>query len=147
MRLAVLVIAAAALAACQSVNGPERSTSAAKPAASVPAPTVVRGRAFFLERIMLPPGITLDVQLIDDDVADASAASATIASATFRDLHGPPYEFALPYDHVRITASGHYSLRAALRDAQGHLEFATDKRVEVKPGAHEAIEFRLVRTP
>lgn len=148
MRLAVLVAAAVALVACQSVNGPEHHPG------NTPAPAtpqaVVHGRATWLERILLAPGATLDVQLIDNAVADASSgatATATIASARWNDLHGPPYEFALPYDATRIDEKNRYSLRATLRDADGHLEFATERRVDVVPGAREAVEFRLVRTP
>src|SRR6478609_2348577 len=107
MRLAVLV-AATALVACQSVNGPEQRPVVA-PTTSTPQP-VVRGRATYLERILLAPGATLDVQLIDDASADASdAAAATIASARWNDLHGPPYEFALPYDATRVDAKNRYS--------------------------------------
>src|SRR5690349_5649606 len=81
MRLAVLVATAAALVACQSVNGPEHRPGNA-PAAATPQ-ALVHGRATYLERILLAPGATLDVQLIDDAVADASSGSAaavTIAS-------------------------------------------------------------------
>ncbi|WP_395683576.1 YbaY family lipoprotein [Dokdonella sp.] len=143
MRLVVLV-AATALVACQSVNGPEQRPGVAS-AASTPQ-TVVRGRATYLERILLAPGATLDVQLIDDASADASgAATATIASARWNDLQGPPYDFALPYDATHVDAKNRYSLRATLRDAGGHLEFATDRRVEVVPGASKVVEFRLVK--
>ena len=38
-----------------------------------------------------------------------------------------------------------FDLRATLRDAGGHLEFATDRRVEVVPGASKVVEFRLVK--
>ena len=145
MRVVVLV-AATALVACQSVNGPERRPVVAPPT-TTPSPTVVRGRATYLERILLAPGATLDVRLIDDASADGSdAATATIASARWNDLHGPPYEFALPYDATRVDAKSRYSLRATLRDAGGHLEFATDRRVEVVPGASEVVEFRLSKT-
>jgi uncharacterized lipoprotein YbaY len=143
MRLAVLV-AATVLVACQSVNGPEQ-----RPGTAPTIPTthaVVRGRATYLERMLLAPGATLDVQLIDDANADApGAATATIASARWNDVHGPPYDFALPYDATRVHAKSRYSLRATLRDAGGHLEFATDRRVEVVPGAGEVVELRLVK--
>jgi uncharacterized lipoprotein YbaY len=147
MRLAILVVATVALAACQSVNGPEHRPGNAPAAAATPQ-AVVHGRATYLERILLAPGATLDVQLIDDTVADASngaAAAATIASARWNDLHGPPYDFALPYDPSRVDANGRYSLRATLRDAGGRLEFATERRVDVVPGTRETVEFRLVR--
>jgi uncharacterized lipoprotein YbaY len=145
MRRVVLAIVITALSGCQSVSGPEHGTQGSTSAPHTTEQTVLHGRAFYLERMMLPPGATLEVQLIDDAVADASAAAATIASKTWSDLHGPPYEFALPYDATRIDANKHYSLRASLRDAQGHLEFATDSRVEVKPGTTTTVEFRLVR--
>ncbi|HEY0229911.1 MAG TPA: YbaY family lipoprotein [Dokdonella sp.] len=126
------------LAACQPVPPPKRSV--AEPAPVQPA--LVHGRAFFLERMLLAPGATLDVLLIGEQ---GDAAPATIAQAHFVDLHGPPYDFELPYDPARIDAGTHYSLRANLRNAEGHLEFATDARVPVTPGAAQRVEFRLVR--
>jgi|GEM_PF-2080765 uncharacterized lipoprotein YbaY len=136
----LFIVVAATLGACQS---------APRPIVVVPAPAhtvaaVIHGRAFFLERMALLPGSTLDVQLIDALAADKDPA--TIARQRFDGLQGPPFDFDLPYDPGRIVdAPDRYSLRATLRDARGHLEFFTDTRAAVVPGADRRVEFRLVR--
>ena len=61
-------------AGCQSVTGPGTAT----PAGHVPPAPVVRGRALYLERILPPPDATIDVQLIDDDIADAAGKYADL---------------------------------------------------------------------
>lgn len=132
------------LAGCQSVNGPATVPTSAH--ASSPTP-LVRGRALILERIAPPVGATLDVQLIDDDLADGAALSgnATIARMRWTALPGPPFAFELPYDPARAPDDHHYSLRATLRDSRGRLEYSTAARVAVVPGAPDVVEFRLVR--
>ena len=93
---------------------------------------MLRGRAFYLERIAMPPGATLEVQLIG---ARGAAAPVTIATRTFSDLHGPPYDFTLSYAPARVSADMHCGLGAALRDREGRLEFATAAGVPVMPGS------------
>jgi uncharacterized lipoprotein YbaY len=146
MRHLLPIVVAAALAACQSVPAPDRTGTPAARQRPEPAP-VVHGRAFHLERMLMPPGAVLEVQLIDDRIADApgAAGSATVARMSYGDLHAPPYAFDLPYDPARVEAGGRYSLRATLREADGRLVFATDARVPVVPGAATPVEFRLVR--
>jgi uncharacterized lipoprotein YbaY len=134
MRHLLPIVVAAALAACQSVPATDRTgTPAAREQAELVP--VVHGRAFYLERMLMPPGAVLEVQLLDDRVARMS----------YGDLHAPPYAFDLPYDPARVEAGGRYSLRATLREADGRLVFATDARVPVVPGAATPVEFRLVR--
>lgn len=133
------------LAACQSVPAPEhRIVATSSPASGA---TVVHGRAFHLERMLVPAGAVLEVQLIDDRVADGPDLSrpATMARMTYGDLHASPYAFDLPLDPARVDADGHYSLRASLRDAEGRLMFVTDSRVPVAPGTATPVEFRLAR--
>jgi putative lipoprotein len=142
-RFTGLAIASLLLASCQSAPRPDNGAHATTPDAKTTQTELIHGRAFYLERMLLEPGATLEVQLIDDR-SDA-AQTATISSASFSDLHGPPYVFALPYDPARIEPGEHYSLRAMLRDMHGHLQFATDKRVPVVPGSASTVEFRLVR--
>lgn len=132
MRTLTSILLLAALAACQSAPHPKPSSPAAA------AETAIRGRATYLERIRLADGARLEVLLIDD-------AGAAVARGSFEGLRGPPYEFALPYDVAKIEATHHYALRAALRSAAGHLEFATDARVPVEPGSAQRVELRLVR--
>ncbi|MEO5624539.1 MAG: YbaY family lipoprotein [Dokdonella sp.] len=142
----VIGIAAASLllASCQPAQRPDSTLHGAVVPDTLAIQTgLIHGRAIYLERMMLAPGATLEVQLVDDP-ADAKH-TATIASSRFTGLQGPPYAFALPYDAARIEPGMHYGLRATLRDAQGHLQFVTDKRVAVVPGSASIVEFRLVR--
>jgi uncharacterized lipoprotein YbaY len=138
-----LAIACLVLASCQSVPRPDAGAHAAADAANATPAASIRGRAFYLERMSMAPGATLEVQLI----ADRSDAirTATIADMSFADLKGPPFEFALPFDPARTETDMHYSLRAMLRNAQGQLEFVTATRVPVIPGSASVVEFRLVR--
>ncbi len=136
--LFLLVASVLTIAACQTA--PVRKPvdgHATTPASAGSA--LLRGRATYLERLQLPRGATLEVQLIADDSA------ATIAMQRFDDLRGPPFEFALSYDQARIPAGTRCSLRATLRDASGQLQFFTRNRVEVTPGSDALVDFRLVR--
>lgn len=132
MRPLLPILLLAGLTACQSAPRPKPSS----PQAAVE--TAIRGEATYLERIRLADGARLEVQLIDD-------AGATVARGSFEGLRGPPYEFALPYEAAKIDPAHHYALRATLRSASGHLEFATDARVPVEPGRTPRVELRLVR--
>ncbi len=105
----------------------------------------IHGSAYFLERMLLPPDAVLDVQLIDDRVADT--ANAVIAQQTFAHLQGPPYDFVLNYDPGSVQKGMSYSLHAALRSGDGHLEFVTDSRVPVTIGSKDVVSFRMVRAP
>jgi uncharacterized lipoprotein YbaY len=134
----LLAACALSLAACQSA--PTRS----KAAAAIPAnaTAVLHGSASYLERIAPPQGAALEVQLIADASGDAPQ---TIAMQRFDGLRGPPYAFDLHYDPTRLHAGGTYSLRAALRDARGHLQFVTPARVPVTPGDKGVVALRLSR--
>ena len=133
MRQMLSLFLALGLVACQSAPRPKAATLS-----PAPATAAIVGQAIHLERIRLAPGATLDVQLIDEE-------GNTIAQQSFAELHGPPYDFALPYDATKVLSTHHYALRATLRNASGHLEFATDTRVAVTPGGTQRVELRLVR--
>lgn len=132
MRQLLPLFLALGLVACQSAPRPKATAASAAPAAAI------LGQAFYLERLKLAPGATLAVQLIDED-------GKPVAQQSFGDLRGPPYDFALPYDTAKIEPARRYALRATLRSAAGHLEFATDTRVAVSPGAAQRVELRLAR--
>lgn len=147
MRLPPLLAIAmtAALGACQP--GP-KATADPDPSANVPAasaPTSIHGRATYLERIKMPPGADLVVQLVDNQLADTP--KAVIASIRLDDVAGPPYEFTLPYDATKLRPGGAYGLHANLHGPDGALWFVTDTRVPVTPGSSDVIEFRMVRVP
>ena len=135
---------AISLGACQpdpkaTASGPSTNASAKSPE------TAIRGRATYLERIKMPPGADLVVQLLDNRLADTP--QAVIASVRLDDVAGPPYEFSLPYDAAKLRPGGMYGLHANLRGPDGELWFVTDARVPVTPGDGKVVEFRLVRVP
>ena len=147
MRIPPLLAVAmtAALGACQP--GP-KTTADPGPSANVPAtsaPTAIHGRATYLERIKMPPGADLVVQLVDNQLADTP--QAVIASIRLDDVAGPPYEFTLPYDAAKLRPGGMYGLHANLHGPDGELWFVTDTRVPVTPGSSDVVEFRMVRVP
>ena len=145
-RLALPALAIALLTACAATP----RTPSGKHAEQTPAAESmmqIHGHAFHLERMLIPAGATLDVQLIDDTIANALPLSVTPAATITRqrfDVRGAsPYAFALPVARARIVTGGHYSLRASLRDARGHLMFVTAARVPATPAA--PVELRLRR--
>ena len=135
----------AALGACQPSP---KTTADPDPSANVPVAstaTAIHGRATYLERIKMPPGADLVVQLVDNQLADTP--QSVIASIRLDDVAGPPYEFTLPYDAAKLRPGGMYGLHANLRGPDGELWFVTDTRVPVTPGSSNLVEFRMVRVP
>lgn len=147
MRTTLLPLAiAAALAACQPRAPSEPPPAPAPSAAQPPAPAPVaeiRGTALYRERIALPHGTALTVQLIDHQLADTP--KAVIAERRFDNAIGPPYAFALPFDAAALRPNGQYGLHANLRTPDGRLAFVTDTRVPVTPGSPAPVEVLLKR--
>ena len=132
------------LCACQPGPRPG-SDSAPQQGVDAMPQSVIHGRATYRERIKMPPGADLVVQLVDNQLADTQ--QAVIASVQLDDVAGPPYDFTLPYDAARLRANGMYGLHASLRGPDGELWFVTDTRVPVTPGSDALVEFRMVRVP
>ena len=83
---------------------------------------VIEGQVFYRERMMLPPGAELEVQL--QDISRADAMATVIASVHITPEGGPPYPFAIEYDVGRIDPGMTYGLRATI-SAGGQLLFTT----------------------
>ena len=83
---------------------------------------VIEGEVFYRERMMLPPGAELEVQL--QDISRADAMATVIASVHITTEGGPPYPFAIEYDAGRIDPRMTYGLRATI-SAGGRLLFTT----------------------
>ena len=147
----LLLSAAGLLAACQSPAGtpvPGQSNAATSGETAMqanqqsPAGTVdIRGRAFYLEKILVPDGSTLHVQLLDNQLADTPDAVLAEREIT---VGNGPYDFSLPVPAAKLRAGGSYGLHAGLRMPDGSLRFVTDTRVPVDPGAATPVEFRMV---
>ena len=106
-----LICVAASLGAC-SMSGTQ-----------APASASITGTASYRERIMLPPGATLEVVL--EDVSRADAPADEISRIEVQSAKAPPYSFTLPYDPARINPSHRYNVRARIM-ADGRLMFQTD---------------------
>ena len=122
--LLVPALAYSLVAACQSTPADDlrrRTTSGSHPAGS--SQRMITGTATYLERVKMPPGSSLHVQLIDNHMADTQ--KAVMSEITMKDVAGPPYKFTLPYDPNKLRDVGVYTLNATLYGPDGQLWFAT----------------------
>jgi putative lipoprotein len=84
----------------------------------------VTGSVTYRERIALPPTAVVTVRLVD--VSRADAPSVLIAEQVIRtEGRQVPFEFALPYDALRILASNTYAVQVRIEDG-GKLLFISD---------------------
>ncbi len=131
------IVALVLLAGCQSAPRP------ASPAASAENPVartvVFRAEAFSETQVPLPSGARLEVLLIDD-------RGDVVTAQSFEDVHALPHPIKLRVDAARAGAAGHFALRAALRDGEGHLVFFSDRRVAIARADAATVPLRLVRT-
>lgn len=88
-----------------------------------PGSASITGTASYRERMMLPPGATLEVTL--EDISRADAPADVIGRAEVPTTKGPPYSFALAYDPARINPDHRYNVRARIM-ADGQLMFQSD---------------------
>ena len=114
------------LAACQTTKSEPTAT--------------VRGEITYRERIAVPPGAQLEVQLLD--VSRADAPSETIGGVTLSDIGQPPYPFEIAYRSEQIIESHTYVVQARLTH-QGRLLFITDQAYPVITRGHPT-EVQLV---
>lgn len=153
-RLLPLAAALALAAGCQA-TGPGTPAASGAPAADAPqaspaavgdAPrerpsdTVVLGEATYRERVKMPPGAALHVELVT-----LGASPRVIARAVKPDVAGPPIPFSLPYDASRVNPAAAHGLRAELVGPDGERWFATPEPVPLVPGSGMAVELLLRR--
>jgi putative lipoprotein len=112
-------------------SGEHALTLVAEPPAS--DDPVVDGVVAYRERIAMPPGAVLTVQLLD--VSRADAAADVIAGLTDPDPGNVPIRFELPYDASVIDDRGSYAVRARL-DVDGELWWTTTDAHLVITGGH-----------
>ncbi|MEM8659276.1 MAG: META domain-containing protein [Pseudomonadota bacterium] len=102
----------------------------------------IEGNVFYRERIMLPPGAVVEVQL--QDISKPDALASTLASVTLIPEAGPPYPFVLEYDADLINPSALYSIRATISD-DGQLLFNSTEFIE--PFTGSALEILVQSVP
>ncbi len=96
------------------------------------------GTINYRERIALPAGATIRVQIAD--VALMDAPSRTIAETSFRtEGRQVPIPFTLRYPADRPSGHAEYAVSARIEDASGKLLFITDTRNAMVPGGRMAL--------
>ncbi|MFT3972222.1 MAG: YbaY family lipoprotein [Amaricoccus sp.] len=127
------------LAACLALVG-----ALAAGATAMAATDVIRGSATYRERIALPPGTTLEVELLDVSKADAPAV--VIASDSQPVLRQVPIAFALTYDPALVDPENSYALAARLVNGGETIFRSTAITPVLAQGADATPEILLVKT-
>ena len=116
---ALVLVSAASCQATPPEAPPPRPGAAAAPS----APTAVHGVATYLERVKMPPGASLHVELID------AASGRRISETVVKDVGGPPIPFTLSGPSAAPTSPR--ALRARLIGPDGQRWFETPAPVAV----------------
>jgi len=129
LRLAALPLCASAmLVACQTTP----PTSGTAPMTESTERVRVQGEAMYFEKILLPEGSRLRVQVLDNQLADTQQAVLAEQVTTV----GPgPYEFTIDVPRAKLRANGQYGLHVSVSMPDGSLRFVTDTRVPVNIAA------------
>lgn len=93
--------------------------------------TTLDGTVVYRERMMLPPGATVQVQLADVSLADAPAT--LLASTTVTDATASPVRFTLSYEPALIKGPNTYAFQARITDGD-QLLFINDTHHAFEPG-------------
>lgn len=119
------------------------AAAAAAPRALRAQGATITGTAAYRERIALPPGAVLEVELVD--IARADAPAERIAATRIEVQGQVPIPFTLEYDPARLRPQGRYALQARL-SVNGRLAWRNDRIIPVPPGAPPGpVEIPLVR--
>ena len=108
-------------------------------------PPLVRGRAFCLERMMMPPGSTRHVTVVAQ--ANRPSTMPVVGEGDWTDPAGPPYEIEVELDPAAVDVldpAATVTMTAELNDADGEAWFRTTDPVLVVIDG-DPVEFRLVR--
>lgn len=103
---------------------------------------VLKGSVFYRERMALPPGATVTVQLLDVSLADAPAMK--IAEVVITPEGQVPVPFEIAYDDGAIVPNGRYALAARI-EAAGRLLFINAAAYPVLTGGADATEILVQR--
>jgi putative lipoprotein len=130
--MACLAILVLALGGCtrQEDGGPSAAVLSGR----------IEGNALYRERMLLPPGALLEVQL--QDISRPDAQATVLKSVRVELSGGPPYAFALDYDPGGINPRLRYALRATITFGD-ELMFTTTEYID--PFAGSPLEVILYR--
>jgi len=144
--LGLAIVTAGALGLSLVACGGEEQAGRANDATREEAVTMasIEGEVFYRERIMLPPGAELEVQLEDISRADAMA---TVMATTRVPLEGgPPYAFTIEYQPADIDPRMRYALRARIL-RQDDLLFTNTEYIDPFSGDPIRIMVQAVQRP
>lgn len=119
LRLMLLLGMALVLAACSAPKG------------KLPEQASLSGTVTYRERIALPPGAQVTVQLQDQSLQDVKAT--VVAETTFEVNTGPPYPFTLDYYPPQIVPGRTYGLSVRITVAD-QLWFINDTHIPAFSG-------------
>lgn len=101
----------------------------------------IQGEAVYFEKILMPEGSSLRVQLLDNRLAGTPQA---VLAEEVTTVGAGPYEFAIDVPRARLRQDGQYALQASVSMPDGSLRFATASPVPVVIGA-DAMDMHLGR--
>ncbi len=104
----------------------------------------IEGEVFYRERMLLPPGAQLEVQL--QDISRADAMATTLAGVVIALESGPPYPFVIEYDPAQIDTRMRYGLRATITSGD-RLMFTTTEYIDPFAGNPVQVLVRRVAEP
>ena len=114
--------------ACQNSSSPEPGSGPA-PRKGAPPNGFVTGTVTYRERIALSPGATLEVQLRDVSLQDAS--SILIAEQVIPNPGQVPVKFRVKYKRADLDQRNTYFITARIKESDGRLAFINDTAYEV----------------
>jgi putative lipoprotein len=131
LRLLLLLVLALVLVACSATKG------------KVPEQASLSGTVTYRERIALPPGALVNVQLQDQSLQDVKAT--VLAETTVEAKSGPPYAFSLDYFPPQIVPRRTYGLSVRITVGD-QLWFINDTHIPAFPedGSEHDIVVRRV---
>lgn len=137
---ALAVALAAVLATCRPADEPEPESKQPAVVEATAEPGVIRGRAYYLERVAMPQGSYLTVRLIDSD-----APESALAEKTLHDVGNPPYDFELRTDRDNVRTDTEYAIVAELYGPDDRMQFAG--LAPVDPRAGDSVRIRMSAGP
>lgn len=128
------------LSACggDDIGAPEQASG------EVGKVSTIEGEVFYRERMMLPPGAELEVQL--QDISRADAMATVMTSVLIQPQGGPPYPFTINYDPTVIDPRMRYALRATISRGD-RLLFTTTEYIDPFSGNPVQIMVQRVAEP
>lgn len=134
-----LALLLAGLSACDA-SGPETEEKSSL--------STIEGSVYYRERMALPPGAELTVEL--QDISRPDAPATTLASVVTPASAGPPYAFSIEYRPGQIDSRHRYGLRAAIT-FEGRLLFTNTDYInpfaEGAQGPEGSLEVLVRRAP